>query len=58
MGGGTNEAVVAAINALADQMKNNKTEVHTTVEIDRRKIGEVINEHFGEAGSSPLRGIG
>ena len=61
MGGGADKAVVAAVQSLANEVKNlsnRPIQVNSTIEMNSREFGRSVNEHFGEAGSSPLRGIG
>jgi hypothetical protein len=58
MGGGTDQALLVAINALGDKINNRPIQVNSTIEMNSREFGRSVNEHFGEAGSSPLRGIG
>jgi ABC-type transporter Mla subunit MlaD len=61
MGGGADKAVVAAVQSLANEVKNlsnRPIQVNSTIEMNSREFGRSVNEHFGEAGSSPLRGVG
>jgi hypothetical protein len=59
--GGSNAAVVAAVQALGIKMDAMTAALKGSgdliLEVDKREFGRVVNGHFGEAGSFPVRGV-
>jgi hypothetical protein len=58
-GGGDNAQVVAAVQALGAKLDTMITKLGGSgdfvMQVDRQEFGRVINNHFGEEGSAPLR---
>ena len=61
-GGGGSQAVVSAINNLSTKMDTLIQRLGAPGDfiftVNKREFARLTNEHFGEAGSSPLRGVG
>jgi hypothetical protein len=62
MGGGGNQAVVAAINNLSKKMDALIQRLGApgdfVLTVNKREFGRLTNEHFGAPGSSPVSGVG
>ncbi|MHA2084867.1 MAG: hypothetical protein ACXABD_14000 [Candidatus Thorarchaeota archaeon] len=62
VGGGGNQAVVAAINNLSKKMDALIQRLGApgdfVLTVNKREFGRLTNEHFGAPGSSPVSGVG